>query len=243
MDLVSLVFCILVFAMNVYFISGLGADKRAFEKLKLPDRFSLHYLEWIKNKKGETLNEYAKRLATAIDTTQPYALVGLSMGGMIAAAASQFLQPYKTVLISSVGCTEEFPPLLKLARLTQLYRLVPARLFTTPNILTYWFFGAKRGAEKVIMRHIMTYSDPAFVKWSVGAILSWGNNVRPKNLVHIHGEKDKILPIKYTKPDVAIKNGSHFMVWTKAHEVSKALVEALGTGEKETAEYRTKNVE
>lgn len=213
--------------MNVYFISGLGADRRAFEKLKLPDHYSIHYLDWIKNKKGETLNEYAKRLAVAIDTTRPYSIVGLSMGGMIAAAASQFLQPYKTVLISSVGCTEEFPPLLKLARLTQLHRLVPGRFFTTPNLLTYWAFGAKRGAEKMIMQHIMTYSDPAFVKWSIGAILSWDNKVRPKNLFHIHGDKDKILPVEYTKPDVVIRNGSHFMVWTKAGEVSKALVQAL----------------
>jgi len=213
--------------MNVYFISGLGADKRAFERLSLPDRFSIHYLDWIKNKKRESLNEYAKRLATAIDQTQPFAIVGLSMGGMIASAMSQFLRPHKTILISSVACTDEFPPLLKLGRSSRLYRFVPSALFNKPNVFAYWLFGAKTKKEREIMAHIITHSDAKFVKWSIGAILSWNNHTRPKNLYHIHGENDKILPIKYTKPDVVVRNGSHFMVWTKAGEVSRLLTAAL----------------
>lgn len=221
----------LVSVMNVYFISGLGADKQAFERLRIPDRFSVHHLGWIKNKKDETLNDYAKRLAAFIDTTQPYALVGLSMGGMIASAMSEFLKPIKTILISSVGCTEEFPPLLKFARLTQIHRLMPSFLFRRPNVFAYWLFGAKSKNEKRIMAYIISNSDPGFVKWSIGAILSWNNKVRPKSLYHIHGDKDKILPIKYTRPDAVVKNGSHFMVWTKAGEVSKLLAAALETVE------------
>jgi pimeloyl-ACP methyl ester carboxylesterase len=213
--------------MNVYFISGLGADRRAFEKIALPDRYVIHYLDWIKNKRGETLSEYAKRLAASIDTTRPFALVGLSMGGMIASAMTQFLTPSKTILISSVGCTDEFPPLLKLARLTKVYQLIPAFLFHRPNVFAYWAFGAKSRNEKRIMNHIITNSDAGFVKWSIGAILSWNNKTRPKNLFHIHGDKDKILPIRYTRPDVVVKNGSHFMVWTKAGEVSRLLAQAL----------------
>jgi pimeloyl-ACP methyl ester carboxylesterase len=215
--------------MNVYFISGLGADRRAFEKISLPGCFSIHYLDWIKNRKGESLNEYAKRLAESIDTTQPFAIVGLSMGGMIASAMTQFLQPHKTILISSMGCAEEFPPLLKLARFTQIHRLIPAFLFQKPNAIAYFLFGAKSKNEKRIMDHIITTSDAAFVKWSIGAILSWKNKVRPKNLYHIHGDNDKILPIQYTKPDAVVKGGSHFMVWTKGAEVSRLLIKALGT--------------
>lgn len=213
--------------MNVYFISGLGADRRAFEKLTLPPRFAIHYLDWIKNKRGETLDHYARRLAAAIDTTQPYAIVGLSMGGMIAAAMSQFLQPQRTVLISSVGCCAEFPPLFKLARFTQVHRLLPAFLFCRPNTLAYWLFGAKTKNEKRILQHIITGADAQFIKWSIGAILRWNLRLRPKALYHIHGEKDKILPVCYTRPNVVVKNGSHFMVWTKARHVSRLLAEAL----------------
>lgn len=213
--------------MHVYFISGLGADRQAFEKIKLPPAYTIHYLDWIKNKKGESLNTYAKRMASLIDTEQPFAVVGLSMGGMIASAMTQFLKPQKTILISSVGCREEFPPLLKLARLTQIHRLIPAFFFKKPNAIAYFLFGAKTRNEKKIMQYIIGNSDPDFVKWSIGAILSWNNKIRPKEIFHIHGDKDKILPIRYTQPDVVIKNGSHFMVWTKAKTVSAALDNAL----------------
>jgi pimeloyl-ACP methyl ester carboxylesterase len=214
--------------MDVYFISGLGADKQAFEKIKLPEQFSAHYLDWIIHGKGETLNDYARRLAAAIDTTKPFSIVGLSMGGMIASAMTQFLQPRKTILISSVGCAEEFPPLFKFARFTQVHRLVPEALFRQPNPVAYFLFGARSKSEKRLMRLIISNADAGFVKWAIGAILSWSNRVRPKALYHIHGDKDKILPIRYTKPDAVVKNGSHFMVWTKAGEVSRLLTEALG---------------
>jgi pimeloyl-ACP methyl ester carboxylesterase len=213
--------------MTIYFISGLGADRQAFEKIKLPERFVVHYLDWIKHKKRETLDDYARRLAASIDTSQRFAIVGLSMGGMIASAMTQFLTPYKTILISSVGCTAEFPPLFQFARLTQIHQLIPAFLFHKPNFFAHFLFGAKSRNEKRIINHIIINSDAQFVKWSIGAILSWGNNVKPKTLYHIHGDKDKILPIKYTTPDVVVKNGSHFMIWTKAGEITRLLTEAL----------------
>ena len=213
--------------MNVYFISGLGADQQAFEKIKLPDRFTVRYLDWIKHKKRETLENYARRLAASIDTAEPFALVGLSMGGMIAAAMTQFLTPQKTILISSVGCANEFPPLFQFARLTRIHHLLPAFIFRKPNKVAHFLFGAKSRSEKRIMDHIIRHSDAAFVKWSIGAILSWGNNIRPGALCHIHGDKDRILPIRYTHPDVVVRNGSHFMIWTKAAEISRLLTEAL----------------
>lgn len=213
--------------MNVYFISGLGADKRAFERLKLPDRFVVHYLDWIKPTKNETLNSYAKRLAASIDTSQPFAIVGLSMGGMMASAMTQFLQPYKTILISSVGCNAEFPPLLKLAKKTRVYKLIPAFILRHPNAVAYWLFGARTKNEKALMHYLISTSDPQFVKWAMGAILNWKDEVRPQSLYHIHGSSDKILPVKYTRPNVVVEKGSHFMVWTKAGQVSKLIEQAL----------------
>ena len=66
--------------MNVYFISGLGADRRAFERIQLPPQFSVHHLDWIEPRKDESLNDYAMRLGEGIDTTKPFALVGLIHG-------------------------------------------------------------------------------------------------------------------------------------------------------------------
>ena len=213
--------------MNIYFISGLGADRKAFERLQLPSHFTIHYLDWIKPFKNESLNEYAKRLASSIDIASPFSIVGLSMGGMIASVMTTFLQPYKTVLISSLGSTQEFPLLFKIARTTKIYKLIPVFILRWSNPVVYWMFGAKTREEKEVMDHLISHSDPYFIKWAIGAILTWTNTKRPQHLFHIHGSADKILPVKYTCPDIVIDGGSHFMVWTKAGEVSKILAEAL----------------
>jgi pimeloyl-ACP methyl ester carboxylesterase len=214
--------------MNVYFISGLGADRRAFERLSLSDKYAVHYLDWIEPIKNESLNEYARRLSASIDTSQPFSIIGLSMGGMIACAMTDFLHPYKTVLISSIGCNKEFPPLLRFAKKTKAYKLLPRFIFRSKNLgVIQRLFGTKARNEKALIRYFISQTSPRFMKWAIDAIVNWQNCERPKQIFHIHGNADKMFPIKYTKPDAVIDKGSHFMVWTKAGEVSKILEQAL----------------
>lgn len=215
--------------MNVYFISGLGADRRAFERIRLPDEYVIHHLDWIAPEPSESLNDYAVRLSLTIDTSQPFALVGLSMGGMIASVLSQKLHPQKTVLISSIGCNKEFPLLLKFARATKAYKLLPQFIFR-PKYLgpVQLLMGTKAPAHKALMLDFISKTNPHFIKWAIGAIVNWTDCNRPQGIFHIHGNADKMFPLKYTRPDVVIKNGSHFMVWTKAGEVSRALTKLLG---------------
>jgi len=213
--------------MHVYLISGLGADRRAFQRLKMPPHFIIHHLDWIKPYPGETLDAYAKRLAEGIDQSQPFALVGLSFGGMIATAMTSFLKPDKTVLISSIGCINELPWYFRWIGKVQLHKCIPLRLLSTPNKMAFWLFGARRPSEKKLLSQIISETDPRFIRWAFHAILNWNQAKRPEQLIHIHGSMDKILPLRFTKPDVVVHKGSHFMVWTKAHAVSRALEKAL----------------
>ncbi|HVG11799.1 MAG TPA: hypothetical protein VM843_02295, partial [Flavisolibacter sp.] len=86
--------------VNVYFISGLGADCRIFKNLQLPPSYHAVHVEWIKPLVKESLAEYALRLSAAIDTTQPFGLIGLSLGGMIAVEISKNKRAEWVVLIS-----------------------------------------------------------------------------------------------------------------------------------------------
>ena len=67
--------------MNAYFISGLGADKRVFSKLKIDGQINIIHLDWIEPVKKESLASYTKRLSKKVDTTTPFAIVGVSFGG------------------------------------------------------------------------------------------------------------------------------------------------------------------
>jgi hypothetical protein len=83
--------------------------------------------------------------------------------------------------------------------------------------------GARGTEQKRVQQQIMKDHDPAFIRWATGAIVNWRNTIVPKNVIHIHGSADKLLPYRYVKADHTINNGEHVMVMDKAEEVSVLL--------------------
>ncbi len=212
--------------MNVYFISGLAADNRAFQFIQLPAGFETNYIDWIKPIKNESLRQYALRLASNIKTNEPFILVGLSMGGMIATEIARKYSPELTILISSSSSHKQFPPWFKLAAWLRLQKAVPARFFKSASLMKR-VFTSETKEVKNILRQVIKDSDPAFIQWALTSILQWKNEEIPKPLVHIHGTKDELLPMRYCKPDHIIKNGSHLMVMSRAGELNLLLQEIL----------------
>ena len=215
--------------MNVYFFSGLGADKRAFQKLVLPGDWNIKHVDWIPNQKNEPLEDYCKRLAASIDTSMPFSFVGLSFGGIVAIEIAKLLNPKKIIIISSISTKQELPMDLLgrfLLQKCRLFKLIPASVFKTANGFTHWYFGTKTKDEKQLLEQIIKDTPPSFAKWALGNILTWKNETRPANLLHIHGTADRIFPIKKTRCDIKIEGGGHFMVYSNAGEISKILSEA-----------------
>lgn len=207
--------------MNTYFISGLGADKRIFSKLKLSEKINIIHIDWINPNKNETLEAYAQRLSRIIDTSQPFALIGVSFGGMIAVEIAKILAPTTTVIISSTMLSKQLPRLYRFAGKLGLLKLIPAKLLKSSNRLTQnYYFGTRSGSEKTLLSKIIKDTDPYFLKWAIGSILGWKNNIKPERIYHIHGTNDKILYSKTAKPDYIIENGTHFMVYQNAKEIS-----------------------
>jgi hypothetical protein len=58
-------------------------------------------------------------------------------------------------------------------------------------------------------------------------VLSWKNNWYPGDIVHIHGDHDKIFPVKHLNPTHIIPGGSHIMMLNKAAEVSQCINSVL----------------
>ena len=89
--------------MKAYFFSGLGADKKAFGQLQFPENIDPVFIDWIQPIPDEPIESYAKRISGSIDDSQPFILVGLSFGGIMATEVIEFVSPHKTILISSVS--------------------------------------------------------------------------------------------------------------------------------------------
>jgi len=213
--------------VNLYFISGLGVDKRVFCNLTLSPGFSIHYIDWIKPMDKESITNYAKRLCTFIDKTKPFVLIGLSFGGIMAVEMNRFLQPEKTIIISSAATKNQLPKFIRSIRFMPIYKLLPNQFLKKANGLFYWFFGIKTDDEKKLLKQILPDTDIDLLKWSIHEITHWQNETIPSNLIHIHGDADKLLPIKHTNANIKIRGGEHFMIHSKASEISKILNEVI----------------
>jgi pimeloyl-ACP methyl ester carboxylesterase len=212
--------------MKVYFISGLAADRRVFKHILLPAGYVPIYLDWIKPDKNEKLQEYALRLAKGIDVTEKFVLIGLSMGGMIALEIAKKYTPVATILISSASTHKQFPRHFKIAYFFRLHKVVPPGFFKSTSMAKRLFV-RENASDKMILREIIKDSDPAFIRWALGAILQWRNEEVPEPLWHIHGTNDRTLPFRNTRPTHTIQKGTHLMIMSRAGELNKFLLEIL----------------
>ncbi len=211
--------------MKAYFISGLGADKKVFQNIKLPAAYEPVYLEWIAHRKNETLNDYAVRFAEPINEQQ-FILIGLSFGGMIASEIARIKNPVKTIIISSLASADELPWYFKQAGKIGLHKALPVTFIKAATLLNR-VMGAGTPQDKAVVYHFVKNAKPSFIRWSLNAIINWDQHERLPGIIHLHGDKDHLLPRRFSRPDFIIKNGGHLMVLNKADEVNSVLRKIL----------------
>ena len=62
----------------------------------------------------------------------------------------------------------------------------------------------------------LTEREEYYLKWAVDNLLRWKNDTVNPNLVHIHGTKDKIFPIKNIDNCIKVEGGNHEMIIIRA---------------------------
>ena len=113
---------------NLYLFPGTGADFRLFKNLKVPSGYDTVHIPLPVPEKKETLTTYALRFVSQIDTTVPFVLLGVSLGGMICTELSDTLNPVRTILISSAKATTELPGRYTFQKKIRINRIVPKRM-------------------------------------------------------------------------------------------------------------------
>lgn len=214
--------------MTAYFISGLGADRRVFQELQLSAELSIIHLDWLEPCVGEGLTDYCRRLAAYINTSEDFVLIGLSFGGIIAAELSQIVKPKQTIILSSAGSRHELPWYFRLAGHLHLHTLISPVALKFPTPFTYWIFSTVTREERLLLKSILIDTPPEFLRWAIRSILTWRRNEKPKNIYHIHGSGDRVLPIRYVNADTVVQGGGHFMVFSLAEIISSILNNKLG---------------
>ena len=210
---------------KVYFLSGLGADRRAFSLLDL-SFCEPSFIDWLPPVPHESLPDYAGRLLSQI--SEPDAvIVGLSFGGMLASEMVHQRPGLQAVVISSNKSAAEFPFYLRVGKYLPLYRWAPNRLYKYGGGLNRLLFGARSAEARRIFKAIQADSDPRFVKWAISAILHWNRKEAPDSVVHIHGGRDYLLPARFVQADHLIPHGTHILPLDFPKEVSELLREII----------------
>ena len=212
-------------AKRIYCISGLGADHTIFRNLSV-NNCELVPVHWVPFKEQDNVCSYAQKVSAQIKEEHPI-ILGLSFGGMLAVEMAKIRATDKVILVSSAKSRDELGEPPGLLKWIIKNGLLPANFLTIPNPVILERFGAATGEEKKLISGIMRRSDGHFMKWALRALLTWNNAVIPRNITHVHGTADKIIPPDNVHPDHWIDGGSHIMVYDRAAEISKIIADTL----------------
>jgi hypothetical protein len=206
--------------MKLYLIGGLGADERVFQFLNL--NIETQFINWIEHLPQEDLKSYTNRLKNQINQDEEFGILGVSFGGIIAIEISKLLKPKFIIVLSSVEYSEQLPKFVITIGKKVNFDRIPNIFIKPPKLVLGYLFGAQ---NKSLLYQIINDTKPEFIKWALKIILEWSNSSNSKEIIRIHGTKDKLIPLKGNA--ITVENGGHFMIVDRADEISKILNEQL----------------
>ncbi|MDR2344835.1 MAG: alpha/beta hydrolase [Planctomycetaceae bacterium] len=225
----------------IVFVPGLGADHRLFKYQTeyFPNSIAVNWIDPIAN---ETLEEYAVRMATEIRSKLPpeidnhtIVICGLSLGGMIAPYIANELNAAAYILLCSIRKPSQFPRRYYLdwlitkncimIRRTRIFfmQLLVKTIKLLPNFI-------HRSILPDAVEQIASMPTRKFAELS-RMMFDWAYKKRDTNeshkncsdipSIHIHGNRDMLLPIKLTNPDIIIEGGGHILALTHPNQINE----------------------
>jgi pimeloyl-ACP methyl ester carboxylesterase len=202
-------------------------------------------VDWIDPIANERLEEYAVRMAAMIRSKLPagvessdVVICGLSLGGMIAPYIARELNAAGYILLCSIRKPSEFPKryyldwlLMRCCVKLRVIRISFFRLFLRLFLLCPCC--VNHFVKSDAIEQIISMSANKFAELS-RMMFDWAYRKRNQDelqdnddlnipSIHIHGNRDKLLPIKLTNPDVVIEGGGHLLAMTHPDQVNKII--------------------
>lgn len=212
---------------HLYLIPGQGSDERIFKNWNIdPNKWQVHYIKHQVPPRGCDMAGYARILAQQIDTSEPFSIAGVSLGGMVATEMAAFLHPETVVVISSAKNRQEIPLRYRWMKKLPFWRAVPPVWYKYGSLLAQPLVEPDRINENATCNAMLLDKDPVFLKRATGMIANWDRREYGKNIYHLHGSTDHTLPVDGVKANYVLNKGSHMMALTRGPEVW-AMVEQI----------------
>jgi pimeloyl-ACP methyl ester carboxylesterase len=208
--------------MKLYLLPGLGTDARLFDAQREAGlAFVMPTL--IEPRHAESLADYGRRMAETIDTSEPFAIGGMSLGGMMALEIARHVRPTCVLTIASARSAGALPGWMRM--LARGVSLLPAQLYKSvvgPAIGLTLRHETMSPAQGQLLRDMFVESDARFFKWAANAAARWQFAGKIDAPVHaIHGSDDRLLRSAHVDADTWVEGGGHMINLTYAEQVTQ----------------------
>ena len=69
--------------------------------------------------------------------------------------------------------------------------------------------------------------DPVHTDWAIHQAVNWRHEAHTPRLFHIHGDQDRIFPIRYIRNCIPVRGGTHLMLLNKGEEIGAHIVRIM----------------
>ena len=213
--------------IHIYLMPGMAAGPAIFERIQLPQAtFVTHSLEWFIPDKNMSLPQYAQKMCTYITHPNPV-LLGVSFGGMLVQEMAKHISTSKIIAVSCVKKASELPKKMLFAKYTHIHKLLPTGLINNVELLAKYAFGETITKRLALYKKYLSVRDKHYIDWCIDQIVHWNQTTPPKNLIHIHGDRDTVFPITNIQNCITVKNGTHAMILHRAKWFNKHLPDLI----------------
>lgn len=213
---------------TIYVLSGLGADKRVFQKINFGNH-KVVYIDWLTIIDGENIKGYAERISEVVKAPEPI-LIGISFGGIVAQEIASLVEIDKLILLATIENRDELPLMLKILASLKVDRLIAARILKAHNLVVDYFFGIEAKSDSKILKSILVDTDSVLLKWALRQTAEWdgGKKLKVITKILIHGTHDRILPMSLKKEyNYKINGAGHLLTLTHYDKINEILTGEL----------------
>ena len=214
----------------IYLMPGMAANPTIFENIKLDEsHFEVHWLIWKIPFKNESIQDYAKRMCKEVKHETP-TIIGISFGGILVQEMAKLVAVKRLIIISSVKQTSEIPKHMQLARETGAYKFLPFSLLNYIEQIEKLPVGNVIRKRLKLYKQYLSVNDKLYLDWAVKQMVCWQQAKQIKNIIHIHGDEDKVFPIKNIENCIIVHGGTHLMILNRFRWFNENLPKLIKEG-------------
>ncbi len=210
-----------VSAERLILIPGMGADERLFEPQRAGG-LAFEVPRFPMPARRDDMAAFGARIRDALRLDGPCVLAGVSFGGMVAYEMARLCDARCVILIASCRSRAGIPRTSWL--IERLSRVVPNRIIQRRCAASSRFLNRIENlndGQYELIRD-MSLRVPVPLLRQIGRmIVQWKPPASvPCPVHHIHGDRDRIIPLRRVSPDEVVSGGGHLINLTHADGVN-----------------------